>query len=249
MNKPYITCYMLNSLDGKIIGEYFNTERGREYIAKYEQIHDRINAKASMFGRVTFLDWPWQLAPDNKPELQTNVPHIERSDYVADVNADKYCVAIDQSGKLAWGSNIMLRGSSDIYVNRIGDHIISVLKERVPDTYLQYLRDRKVSYIFGGKETLDFKLVVEKLYSLFGIDHLLLEGGGNLNGAFIREGLVDEYKVLLVATIDGGSPDAPSKTSFEAGPGQRTMKPENFSVKEIEKIDDTGLLLTFIKKK
>lgn len=41
MNRPYITCYMLNSLDGKIIGEYFNTERGREYIAKYEQFHDR----------------------------------------------------------------------------------------------------------------------------------------------------------------------------------------------------------------
>ena len=30
MNRPYITCYMLNSLDGKIIGEYLNTERGRE---------------------------------------------------------------------------------------------------------------------------------------------------------------------------------------------------------------------------
>ncbi len=180
MNRPYITCYMLNSLDGKIIGEYFNTERGREYIAKYEQFHDKMDAKACMFGRVTFMDWPWQLAPENKPELPENVPHIDRTDYVADVKADKYCVAIDQSGKLAWGANVMLRGSSDIYTNRVGDHIISVLTEKVSDAYLHYLRNMKVSYIFGGKETLDFRLVVEKLYALFGIDHLLLEGGGRL---------------------------------------------------------------------
>ena len=116
---------------------YFNTERGREYIAKYEQFHDRMDAKACMFGRVTFMDWPWQLAPGNKPELPENVPHIDRTDYVADVKADKYCIAIDQSGKLAWGANVMLRGSSDIYRNRVGDHIISVLTEKVSDAYLQ----------------------------------------------------------------------------------------------------------------
>ena len=145
---------------------YKRQERGREYIAKYEQFHDKMDAKACMFGRVTFMDWPWQLAPENKPELPENVPHIDRTDYVADVKADKYCVAIDQSGKLAWGANVMLRGSSDIYTNRVGDHIISVLTEKVSDAYLHYLRNMKVSYIFGGKETLDFRLVVEKLYAL-----------------------------------------------------------------------------------
>ena len=51
MNRPYITCYMMNSLDGKIIGEYFETERGQEYIAKYEQIHDEMNAKAFIISR------------------------------------------------------------------------------------------------------------------------------------------------------------------------------------------------------
>ena len=168
---------------------------------------------------------------------------------MADVEADKYCVAIDQSGKLAWGANVMLRGSSDIYTNRVGDHIISVLTEKVSDAYLQYLRNMKVSYIFGGKETLDFKLVVEKLYALFGIDHLLLEGGGHLNGTFIREGLVDEYTVLLIATVDGGSPNEPAKTSFEASANQGVMVPVDFTVKKVEKIDDTGLLMTFTKNK
>lgn len=248
MNRPYITCYMMNSLDGKIIGAYFETERGLEYIAKYEQIHDQLDAKAFMNGRVTFEDWPWQLAPGNKLELPTDVPPIDRTDYIADADADKYCIAIDGSGKLAWASNVMLHGASDIYVNRVGDHIISVLTEQVSDAYLQFLRNMKISYIFGGKEKLDFKLVVEKLYSLFGIDRLLLEGGGHLNGSFIREGLVDEYKVLMVATVDGGSPDAPTKTSFEASPNQSTMIPVDFFVKDVEKIDDTGLLLTFARK-
>ena len=248
MNRPYITCYMMNSLDGKIIGEYFETERGREYIAKYEQIHDELNAKAFINGRVTFLDWTWQLMPGNKLELPEHVPRIDRTDYIADANAEKYCIAIDGSGKLAWNSNVMLHGASDIYVNRVGDHIVTILTEAVSDAYLQYLRDKKISYIFGGKQTLDLNVIVEKLYSLLGIEHLLLEGGGKLNGSFIRQGLVDEYKVLLVATVDGGSPDTPAKTSFDASPDQGAMVPVDFSVKDVRQIDDTGLLLTFKKK-
>ena len=91
--------------------------------------------------------------------------------------------------------------------------------------------------------------MVEKLYALFGIDHLLLEGGGRLNGTFIREGLVDEYTVLLVATVDGGSPHEPAKTSFEASPNQGAMVPVDFTVKKVEKIDDTGLLMTFVRNR
>lgn len=41
-----------------------------------------------------------------------------------------------------------------------------------------------VSYIFAGKNDIDIKLALNKLYSIFGIKKLLLEGGSVINGAF-----------------------------------------------------------------
>lgn len=248
MNRPYITCYMMNSLDGKIIGNYFGTERGREYIAKYWQYHDEMDARAAIYGRVTFLDYDWLLEENNELVLPQAVSPVERTDYVVDAGAERYCIAVDGSGRLAWKTN-RNEGAADYTHNRScrTSHIITVLTQKVSDAYLQYLKDRKISYIFGGEEAPDLHVVTEKLYRLFGIDHLLLEGGSLLNGAFIREGLIDAYRVLLVASVDGGSCAAPSKTSFEAGPGQGPMIPVDFRVADIRQIDDTGLLLTFTK--
>ena len=55
--------------------------------------------------------------------------------------------------------------------------------------------------------------------------------------------------MLLVATVDGGSPHEPVKTSFEASPNQGAMVPVDFTVKKVEKIDDTGLLMTFVRNR
>ncbi|OUO89922.1 hypothetical protein B5F40_08795 [Gordonibacter sp. An230] len=247
MERPFITCYMMNSLDGRIIGNYFETDRGREFIVLYERIHDRIGAPAFMNGRTTFEDWPWQLEPGNRLDLPADAPRIEREDCIFDTGAERYAIAIDGSGKLAWRGNAMIHGASDLYSNRCGDHIVTVLTRRVSDAYLAFLRDRRVSYIFGGDDALDLALVVGKLRSLLGIEHLLLEGGGRLNGSFVRAGLVDEYKVLLMATVDGGSGEFPTKTSFDVAPGQGGMVPVDFAVGDVERVDDRGLLLTFTR--
>lgn len=50
--------------------------------------------------------------------------------------------------------------------------------------HLVHLKNLGISYIFGGKEVLNFTAVVEKLKSLFSIDQLILEGGGSINGSF-----------------------------------------------------------------
>ena len=44
---------------------------------------------------------------------------------------------------------------------------------------------------------------MSKLGEHFGVRTLLLEGGGHINGAFLRAGLIDEVSVLLVPGIDG----------------------------------------------
>jgi 2,5-diamino-6-(ribosylamino)-4(3H)-pyrimidinone 5'-phosphate reductase len=118
-----------------------------------------------------------------------------------------FAVALDPSGKLAWKAS-----SID------GDHVVTVLSERVSDVYLAFLRSKGVSYVFGGKAEVNLKLVLGKLRRLFGIRTLLLEGGGKINGSFLDANLIDELSVL-VAPIADGSVGTPSLFDSRWGTG------------------------------
>ncbi|WP_222850486.1 dihydrofolate reductase family protein [Paenibacillus tengchongensis] len=127
--------------------------------------------------------------------------------------------------------------------DRLGHHIIEVLSEQVSDAYLAYLRKLGISYIFGGKEQLNFTVVVEKLKALFFIDELLLEGGGVINGSFLNEGLIDELSLLVVPLADG-SPNP--LTLFEPVAGLQQARPVHFRLKSVEQLDDGGLWIRYL---
>jgi 5-amino-6-(5-phosphoribosylamino)uracil reductase len=44
---------------------------------------------------------------------------------------------------------------------------------------------------------------MEQLASLFGAKRLLLEGGGAINGAFLKHMLIDEFSTLIYPAVDG----------------------------------------------
>lgn len=238
MERPYIICHMLTSLDGKIIGDYLKMDRVADFTDLYEKIHDRYECIAWMCGRVTMEE---HFTFGNKLDLkQENLPIISRSDYVAKKDAQGYAIAVDPSGKLGWTKNFIEPWND----YRSEDHIIEVLTERVSDAYLAQLKNLGISYIFGGKDRLNFTVVLEKLKSLFSIDHLMLEGGGFLNGSFLNEGLIDELSLILVPIADGATN---SVTLFETSPFL-TPHPVNFFLKEVEKLDDSGLWMKYVTK-
>ena len=107
-------------------------------------------------------------------------------------------MVLDARGKIAWGR-------SDIG----GDPIIVVLTERVSDHHLAGLRKDKVSYIFAGATTVDLRHALEILNQELGVKRVLLEGGGIVNGSFLRAGLVDEISLIVWPVIDGAA-GAPS---------------------------------------
>jgi 2,5-diamino-6-(ribosylamino)-4(3H)-pyrimidinone 5'-phosphate reductase len=128
---------------------------------------------------------------------------LDRTDFIAEYEADSFVIAVDAHGKLGWES-------ADID----GEHLIAVLTEQVGDEYLAYLRRLGISYIFGGADTLDFALMLDKLARLFPIKTILLEGGGHLNGSLLKAGLIDELSLLHYPIVDGA---ADSATVFEQG--------------------------------
>jgi 2,5-diamino-6-(ribosylamino)-4(3H)-pyrimidinone 5'-phosphate reductase len=54
-----------------------------------------------------------------------------------------------------------------------------------------------------GDSSVDLTTTVRFLSEHFGISTLLLEGGGHINGGFLKAGLVDEVSLLLLPGIDG----------------------------------------------
>ena len=104
----------------------------------------------------------------------------------------KLAVAIDPSGRVHYGKD-----------NVGGDHVVAVLGERVSDAYLAELREDGVSYIFAGAKGDDLSWAMEQLASRFGASKLLLEGGGRINGAFLKHRLIDEFSTLIYPAVDG----------------------------------------------
>jgi 2,5-diamino-6-(ribosylamino)-4(3H)-pyrimidinone 5'-phosphate reductase len=117
---------------------------------------------------------------------------IPKTDYIAPHSETSFAIALDAGGKLYWNR-------SDIS----GDHIIIVLTERVSADYLAHLQANRISYIFGGLDSLDLPVVLDKLATKFPIKTLLLEGGGKINGSMLNAGLIDEVSLLVAPVTDG----------------------------------------------
>src|SRR5262249_62434309 len=107
-------------------------------------------------------------------------------------NGRKFAVAVDPSGRVPYVND-----------NIRGDHIVAVLGEKVSDQYLAELRETGASYIFAGPQGDDLARAMEELASSFGVKRLLLEGGGKINGAFLKHKLIDEFSTLIYPAVHG----------------------------------------------
>lgn len=186
--KPHIICHMASSIDGRILPERW-TPSGAHSHEMYEVLHGRLGGGSWLVGRVTGQEFAKREAYPDRPEAS-----FPRTAWLPKTDAVAYGVVLDARGKIAWGR-------SDVG----GDPIVVVLTKAVSDAHLASLREDGVGYVFAGETDLDPHQVVATLNTELGIDRLLLEGGGHLNGGFFRAGLIDEISLMLVPAIDGAS--------------------------------------------
>jgi len=59
-----------------------------------------------------------------------------------------------------------------------------------------------------------------QLASVFGVKKLLLEGGGRINGAFLKHRLIDEFSTLIYPAVDGVA-GAQSIVDYDSANGER----------------------------
>lgn len=229
MKRPYIICHMMSTVNGRIIPENWGSRRkNKPLYSIYENCHASFESQAWMCGRVTFEK---DFTNGITPKLERFSERIERKPFVGDKSATSFAIAVDAKGKLGWKSNKIG-----------GDHIIGILSEQVSNSYLAYLQQKGISYIFAGKKEIDFRSALKQLATLFPIKTIMLEGGGHINGSLLNEGLIDELSLLIIPMADG-IPNTP--TTFEVSEYLKKKRLTHFRLIEVKQLQHDVLWLRY----
>lgn len=188
MNKPYITCYMMTSIDGRIDCAMTEHLPGVE---EYYPILSKLNFDAVISGRVTA---ELEIAQKGKFVSKAN-SQIKKETISHKLNDKKhYEIIVDTKGTLLWKED-----------KEYDEHMLILMSEQATIEYLEYLDNLGISYIVTGKEKVDLHRAMEILYSTFKIQNIGIVGGSKINTAFLDAGLLDEVIILIGAGIDGRS--------------------------------------------
>ena len=227
--RPRVICHMTSSVDGRIKVRRWTTIDADGH---YEAIHTRLDGDAWLCGRITMQGYadsakPLAAEPDD-------AGRVERGDHVARTDAPGYAVALDARGRLDWGARNEIEG----------DHVVVILCESVPDDHLRRLRAGGQSYIFAGHDTVDFPLALAKLRRHFGIERLLVEGGGRINGAMLRAGCIDELSLLVAPAVDGLT-GTPAVFDVEGDEGETLASRLRLDLQSCERLDGGTVWLRY----
>lgn len=184
MNRPYIICHMISSIDGRI--DCAMTAKLND-VAQYYEALSKLNTPTTVSGRVTAQ---LELADPGSFISSTN-EIFNKEGFSKKVNAEGYDIVVDTKGSLLWD-------------NRSEDKpLIIITSEQVKKDYLSYLDERNISWIACGQEKIDLVKASQILADEFNIQRMSVVGGGHINAGFLEAGILDEVSLLIGAGIDG----------------------------------------------
>ncbi len=186
MKRPYIIAHMVSSIDGRSTPE--NWPNKSKMAGVFEGVAKKIKVDAWLVGRTTMQEFCSHKAHRLGRPYRT----IGYTDFVGAHKGRLYCVGVDPTGKTRWDKNMVTT-----------EHVILVLTHRVSTPFLRHLRDKQVSYIFAGEREVNLEVAMRKLYDLFGIRTVRVDGGGATWGKFLKASLIDEISHVALPVADG----------------------------------------------
>ena len=232
MDRPKIICHILQSVDGNIDGDFFTLPELSPAYRAFSRIREEYACDAVISGATTAAEIYRGRFVDNLPTSSERWP---RTDWKAR-QADRYAVVIDGTGSVRWESGSVERRGEKL-------HVIVVLQENASDAYISHLRKAGVSYIFAGKDSLDLPLAARKLKELFGIQSMLLSGGGVVDWSFLQAGLIDEISLVIPPVIDGG---VRLPSAFDDSPLAVCHTPVALHLTDVQRLEGDALWLRYV---
>jgi 2,5-diamino-6-(ribosylamino)-4(3H)-pyrimidinone 5'-phosphate reductase len=215
---------MMSSVDGRIQQKNWGLKNPGDL---YEQMAAKITSDGWIVGRVTMEEFSSTKPRKRRPGKF----HVPKGDFVGDYDTETFAIAIDPHGKLKFDTN------------RVDtEHVITVVTGNVSAEYLDYLRSKQVSYIIGGKKQIDLRTVVWKLAKYFPIKRLTLQGGGGVNGSFLKAGLIDELYLLVLPVADGSMA---TPTVFDAEIGYTKRRAAQLRLRSAKVLNKNSILLKY----
>lgn len=202
---PKIICHIMGSVDGRILTDRWTEPFGgrpkSELMGVYASIGRKLGMRAWMFGKNTLREgyFPKKFTPlSRKPEERPGV-------YLAPRRSERLMVVADPEADILYEASTVR-----------GDDMAVILPEAAPAAYLEHLRMMNISYLFAGERGDDLPKAMCVLAEEFGVDSLSLQGGGVIDGAFLKAGLIDELSLVVYPGVDGC---ASSTSIFQCGDG------------------------------
>ena len=214
--KPDIICHMMSLLDGRIDCDVTEQiESGNEY---YDALN-QLNCPSTLMGRVTMqmhYALPEPFIAEDKTPIGNERHHVA-------IATKGYLVAIDTMGKLSWPQNQF-----------DGMPLLVITSEDCPKAYHDTLTKQHISWVATGKDRIDLTRAMEILHKEFNVERLSVTGGGNINAAFLKEGLLDEVSMMWCPGIDGRKGMAAAFDGLDAD-----FPPTKLKLASVEKLGET----------
>ena len=225
---PHVTVYNEISLDGRIEG--FATDAVRYY---RQALSWRVDA--ILMGSVTAASF----GPAESAEEQAGSgPVVEAAPVVPGFEDLVYeprplLVVPDSAGRVRNWRHAQAQPWYGGYLALVARH--------TPADHLAYLDRRGVDHLSCGDHRVDLAEALRELREHHGVESVLTDGGGALNGALFAAGMVDEVAVLLDPVVSGLS----TARSLVQLPHDRDGAGIWMRLCEVERLADGVLLLRY----
>lgn len=188
MTRPTIICHMITTIDGRLLADRWPCSE-EALLEVYDAAAETLQADGWIAGRTT-MEAHYLNAADPAPGEDPG-PREDRI-AVPGAGTSGIGICIDRTGRL-------LPESADIE----GAHLVLVLGQGVARSHVDWLEERGISVFFVGADAGALADVLSRIGAAFGVKRLLLEGGGQINGAFLSADLIDETSTIVYPVVDG----------------------------------------------
>lgn len=236
MSLPYVICYMAPSVDGRLVFDrfsksFYNWDQDGNILEFYDGIGvNDLKSNVVIIGRNTYYTDFCHKLYDTEAH---KIPASKFEPFKGTISEKGFMIILDSKGKSIYEEKLLNE-----------NNFIAILSETVSDDYLKYLREKNVSYVFSGPDGNDFEKALITLKSLFGFERILLEGGGIVNGSFLKLKLIDEIALLMMPSIDGNAAQ-PSIFEYQGNKDDFPAAGQKLELMDIKKMEYGIVLIRY----